>query len=178
MSDFKTVDVRTVPTSSDALYNKKQEDVAKMRASLLACSDKPEDIANTVKKITILRVIHQISRIISYLDVMDRIEERLYQAIDNTIDTIDMNDFSSWGILLNLQSRLQDNMIESHRLLEPYLKIKDLDMLDISEYEDVYDNPENQLLSRDSRDKLRQNAQQVLHLIELNTNNELVENDR
>lgn len=178
MSDFKTVDVRTVPTSSDALYNKKQEDVAKMRASLLACSDKPEDIANTVKKITVLRVIHQISRIISYLDVMDRIEEKLYQAIDNTIDTIDMNDFSSWGILLNLQSRLQDNMIESHRLLEPYLKIKDLDMLDISEYEDVYDNPENQLLSRDSRDKLRRNAQQVLHLIELNTNNELVENDR
>lgn len=177
MSDFKTVDVRTVSASPDALYDKKQEDVAKMRASLLACSDRPEDIANTVKKITVLRVVHQVSRIISYLDMMDRIEEKLYSAIDASIDDLDIQDLSSWGILLNLQERLQENMINSHRLLEPYLKLKDVNMLDITTLDEISDESGNSYLPRESRDKLRNSAQEVLHLIELDSE-KLIENDR
>ena len=177
MSDFKTVDVRTVSASPDALYDKKQEDVAKMRASLLACSDRPEDIANTVKKITVLRVVHQVSRIISYLDMMDRIEEKLYSAIDASIDDLDIQDLSSWGILLNLQERLQENMINSHRLLEPYLKLKDVNMLDITTLDEISDESGDSYLPRESRDKLRNSAQEVLHLIELDSE-KLIENDR
>ena len=166
MSDFKTVDVRTVSASPDALINKKQEDVAKMQASLLACSDKPEDIARTVKQITVLRVIHQIARIISYLDMMDKIEEKLYDAIDNALDNIDTQDVTSWGVLLNLQGRLQDHMIESHKLLEPYLNEKALNMLDISEYTDISEDNVISSISQESRDRLRENAQQVLDMLE------------
>lgn len=166
MSDLKTVDVRTVSASPDALINKKQEDVAEMQASLLACSDNPEDIGRTVRKVTVLRVIHQVSRIVTYLDMMDRIEEKLYESIDNALDSIDTSDPVSWNILLNIQSRLQNNMIESHKLLEPYLSEKTLNLLDISEYtEEIKDN---NIISfpQESRDKLRENAQRVLEILE------------
>lgn len=166
MSDLKTVDVRAVCASPDALIEKKQEDVAKMQASLLACSDKPEDVARTVKQITVLRVMHQIARIVSYLDMMDRIEDKLYDAIDNALENIDTQDPTSWNILLNLQGRLQDHMIESHKLLEPYLNEKALNMLDISEYTDISEDATVLSISQESRDRLRENAQQVLDMLE------------
>jgi len=164
MANFKTVDVPA--TSPDALRDKKQEDVAKMRTSLLACGDDPREIVHSIKTVTVLRVIHQVSRIVSYLDMMDRIEDKLYQSIDEVIDTLDTQDLTTWSILLNLQSRLQQNMIESHKLLEPYLNIEDLGMIELSESVSPDVVPESEILSRESRDELRENARKVLALLE------------
>lgn len=169
MTNFKTVDVPA--TSPDALRDKKQEDVAKMRASLLACGDNPKEIVQSIKQVTILRVIHQVSRIVSYLDMMDRIEDKLYQSVDDVIDTLDTQDLTTWGILLNLQSRLQQNMIESHKLLEPYLNIEELGMTELSDSVPTEVIPDSELLPKESRDKLRENAQKVLALLETSGDN-------
>ena len=68
-------------------------------------------------------------------------------------------------------------MINSHRLLEPYLKLKDVNMLDITTLDEISDESGDSYLPRESRDKLRNSAQEVLHLIELDSE-KLIENDR
>ena len=85
--------------SIDPLYTKQREDVAKMRASLLACSSNPSMTKVALRNISILRVYHQVNRIIRYLDMMDKLEEKLYKSIDYTIENVDIENntkFPSW----------------------------------------------------------------------------------
>ena len=75
MAGVKTVDGSI--QSIDPLISKQKEDVAKMRASLLCCNDDPYAATQAMKSITVLRVYHQMSRIIRYLEMMDKIEDKL-----------------------------------------------------------------------------------------------------
>lgn len=163
MNDLKTVEGSTIITT-DPLSAKQREGVAKMRASLLACSE-PELVPATIKQITTQRVIHQVARIIRYIDMMDKIEDALYTSIDRTLDSIDSTPGPmAMATLLTLQERLQNNMINSHKILEPYLTIVDqVDMMpEAVEPNEVYDRP--------TRDKVRSAAQLLLAELGVNEN--------
>lgn len=163
MNDLKTVEGSTIITT-DPLSAKQHEGVAKMRASLLACSE-PELVPATIKQITTQRVIHQVARIIRYIDMMDKIEDALYTSIDRTLDSIDSTPGPmAMATLLTLQERLQNNMINSHKILEPYLNIVDqVDMMpEAVEPSEIYD--------RSTRDKVRSAAQLLLAELGVNEN--------
>lgn len=163
MTDIKTVD--GVLSASDPLTAKQREDVAKMRASLLLCNGSDSSTAQmAMKNITVLRVYHQIARIIKYLDMMDKIEAKLYDAIDYRLDNIDVFDDEALGTLLSIQRRLQESMIESHKLLQPYLNIEEFKIVDTINTENAQPSGAS-ILNRSSRDKLRSSAQQVLHVL-------------
>jgi hypothetical protein len=162
MRDVKTVDNPPI-SITDPLIAKQQEDVAKMRTSLLCCNGDPYSISQTIQKVTAMRVYHQVTRIVKYLDTMDRIEEKLYESIDYRLDTIDVTNSMSWATLLRLQEQLQKNMIESQKLLDPYLNNKNYF---IDEVQVVQEAPDGaSILSKSSRDKLRTSAQQVLAIL-------------
>lgn len=152
----------------DALYSKQREDVAKMRASLLACSDDPVTSTKALQNITVLRVYHQVSRIIRYLEMMDKIEDKLYQSLDARLDNMDINSPTAWMTLITIQEKLQRNLIESHKLLQPYLNVEEFQLqslMPVSSTSSV-ESGAAAVLPKASRDKLRQSAQQVLAALE------------
>lgn len=156
MKDLKTVEGSSEVIIKDPLLAKQREGVARMRASLLACN---EDInpSAVVTQITAQRVIHQLSRIVRYTELMDKIEEALYDSLDDTLDSISaLPGVASTNALLVLQERLQNNMIASHKILEPYLSmVGNIDA--IPEPIDT-DSP----YDATSRDRIRTAAQMVL----------------
>ena len=162
MRDVKTVDNPPI-SITDPLIAKQQEDVAKMRTSLLCCNGDPYSISQTIQKLTAMRVYHQVTRIVKYLDTMDRIEEKLYESIDYRLDTIDVTNSMSWATLLRLQEQLQSNMLQSQKLLEPYLNNKNYFIDEVQVVQEVPDGAS--ILSKSSRDKLRTSAQQVLAIL-------------
>lgn len=157
----------------DPLYQKQKEDVAKMRASLLSCSDtsiSTSSAKQALKNITGMRIYHQLSRIIRYLDMMDKIEDKLYASIDATLDNINESSPSAWMMLINLQEKLQKNMIESHKLLEPYLNLLDNDVIDMISQPADSTPSQNNVLPAQSREKLRDAANKVLIALESEEN--------
>lgn len=160
----KTVSDESISINTvDPLEGQQREDVAKMRASLLACATTGNYSIDTIKDITTRQIFHQLSRVIRYLDMMDKIESKLYQCIDNTLDTIDVYDTSSLITLLGIQERLQRSMIESQKLLEPYMSGLNIEEV-ISTNFNVID-ASDEILDRAQRDKIRDSAQQVLTLV-------------
>ena len=171
MYDSKTVrpdieDTDTTITVQDPLYMKQKEDVASMRASLLSCN--MMDSASSrlaLKRVTVMRVYHQITRIIRYTEMMDKIENKLYESIDHSLENMDSANPSTWLALLNIQEKLQKSMIESHKLLQPYLDDGLFDGVEIPQ-----DTPQQSFTSihidQTARDTIRNAAQGVLDLIQ------------
>lgn len=160
MKDVKTVD--SPQKIHDPLIAKQKEDVAKMRASLLCCSDDPFTASQAMKNITVLRVYHQISRIIRYIEMMDKIEDKLYESIDIQLDTMDTDSPVTWMTLLTIQEKMQKSMIESQKLLQPYVE----QLSTVEQYvqsaavEQSVDD--HGLLTKESRESIRSAAQLVL----------------
>ena len=163
MDDSKTVrsdDIQTLEML-DPIYAKQKEGVANMRASLLACN--PRDLVSTkiaIQNVTVMRLYHQINRIIKYTEMMDKIEAKLYESIDNTLENMNSSSPSTWLTLLNIQERLQDSMIKSHKLLEPYLNLE-LPVVEVPQ-PSPEDSFASMIMDQDARDKLRNSAQAVL----------------
>lgn len=168
MDDSKTVrsDDISVVTLEDPLYSKQKEDVARMRTSLLSCTGDPMSVKTALHNITVMRVYHQITRIIRYTEVMDKLENKLYEAIEHSVENFDASNPSTWIALLGIQEKLQKSMIESHKLLQPYLDLENLTFLDEVGHHIQKDDENtsfaNMILDQDSRDKLRTSAQAVL----------------
>lgn len=162
---FKTVE-GTVGTV-DPLIAKQREDVARMRTSLLACDANPQLASTALKNVTVLQVYHQISRIIRYTELCDKLESKLYESMDSLIDRLDTDSNLTINALLNAQERLQKLMIESNKMLAPFL-----DMTSYIESVRVdaasEDNAPKATIALDAtrREKLRNSAKQVL--LELN----------
>ena len=162
---FKTVE-GTVGTV-DPLIAKQREDVARMRTSLLACDANPQLATTALKNVTVLQVYHQISRIIRYTELCDKLEAKLYETMDNMIDKLDTDSNLTLSMLFNTQERLQKLMIESNKMLAPFL-----DMAAYIESVRVDDSSEESgpkttiALDATRREKLRNSAKQVL--LELN----------
>lgn len=153
--------------STDPLIHKQKEDVAKMRASLLCCNDDIYSAGQAIKNITILRVYHQIARIIKYIEMMDKIEDKLYRSIDASIDMMEDDNPTTWMSLLTIQEKLQKNLIESHKLLEPYLNsdVFNIESLSPAVIAEAETNVAG-VLTKESRETLRTSAQQVLRALE------------
>lgn len=154
--------------STDILYSKQREDVARMRASLLVCSDDAISSTKALQNITVLRVYHQVARIIRYLEMMDKIEDKLYESIDRRLDKMDVENPTTWMTLITIQEKLLKNMTESHKLLQPYLNVEEFSLqslMPVSSSSSV-ESGAAAVLPKSSRDKLRQSAQQVLAALE------------
>lgn len=163
MANIETVDARG--HQIDDLYGAQKENVARMRAALLACSlDDFVSCRNAINNVTVLRIHHQVSRIIKYLELMDRLEDKLYESIETTVDRADPTSPTAWMVLLNIQEKLQDNMIKSQKLLEPYLNSDTFNIVDTIPQGATSGPPE--LIDAASRERLMTSAQMILKAIE------------
>lgn len=162
MDDLKTFeDISVSGKKLDSLYAKQKEGVANMRASLLACADNPTLAADSIKRITNLRIYHQISRIIRYLELMDKLEDKLYQSIDANIETADIYNDATIPKLMAIQTQLQKTMIQSHQLLQPYLELQDFNIQEFAESVNTKSTVDV-TLDASSREKIRNGAQALL----------------
>lgn len=154
---------------TNPLITRQKEDVAKMRASLLSCSeDTGITVSNVMQHLTVMRVYHQLTRIVRYTEMMDKIEDKLYAAIEFQLEDSLTSEPETMVKLLALQERLQKSMIESQKLLEPYLSMDLFNVVDLapSAVTDSSDNPiTKQLMTSESRDKVRATAQNVLNML-------------
>ena len=170
--DFETVEG---PSSGivDSIYAAQKERVSRMRSNMLSCSDDPVTSRQAMQNVTVLRVYHQVARIIKYLELMDKLEDKLYESIEYEIDTADIQNETTWIKLLTIQQKLQKTMLDSHKLLEPYLNAQEFQVVEL-----VPANTESSaegaaaLMSASDRDKLRTNAQNILKLLGESGNNE------
>lgn len=151
---------------ADPLRAKQREVTSKMRTSLISCSETSDlSVArNSLNNITALRIYHQVSRIIRYTEMMDKLEEKLYESVEYQINNADVSDMSNMFVLLKMQQSLQQSMIESQKLLQPYLDIADM----IPPVEVGTEESSVHVLPKISRDKLRVAAQSVLADIQKN----------
>ena len=146
---------------------RQKEDVAKMRASLLSCTeDSGMSASKAIHNISVMRVYHQLSRIIKYTELMDKLEDKLYRAIDKHIDE-SPDDFGTIVSLMTIQEKLQKAMIESHKLLQPYLEVQNFSVVDLVDTNTTtIESPITaKLMASESRDKVRSAAQSALELI-------------
>ena len=151
----------------DPLYAAQKEGVARMRTSLLSCmvTDNGSITSRAINNITALRIYHQIARIIKYLDLMDKIEDKLYESIERNIDNMNPDSIDTMEVLLDIQTKLQKSMIESHKLLQPYMDLQDMSIVDlvaVSTADEESSNSEISLLPPESRDRIRSSAQSLL----------------
>lgn len=146
----------------DPLTKQQRSHTDEMRSALLSCNF--GDITSTtsaLKYITLRRILHQVERIIKYTELMDRLEDKLYESIDQNLAQMDEFDPNTMMLLLKVQGQLQTSMIESQKLLQPYLD------MDISVYAPPQDvTPEDSFMAniipQASRNTIRNGAQALL----------------
>jgi hypothetical protein len=99
--------------------------------------------------------------------MMDKIEDRLYEAIDYQLDNCDIADDTTMVKLLGIQEKLQKAMIDSQKLLEPYLNMQIFNVADLAPATTTSaDNPiTKKLMTSESRDKIRYSAQSVIEML-------------
>ena len=163
MSDVaKTVSGRT----GLDLFNEQVHDVDSMRRNLLSFDKSdPNAARKAIQNVTLLRVYHQLERIVRYTEMMDRLEDRIYQSIDAKLLNSDPDDADLYLQLIPIQDRLQKMMIESHKLLEPYLAMEQLAALNVPKDEDPANSLTSMLLEQESREKVRTGVQQLMAII-------------
>lgn len=158
--DLKTVEVSEISDKiEDPLLQKQQSDIERMRQNALSCGSDSNLAQSSLRNITVLRIYHQMSRIIRYTEMMDKIEDKLYQSIDHYIENAPIESNTTWMTLLNIQEKLQKNMVDSMKLLEPYLDIADFAQFEVSQQEA---STETISLDAGKREKLRNSAKSVL----------------
>lgn len=170
MNDVKTVDtVKETTVVSNPVCRKQKETVDKMRAAVLACSaDDPTSTRQAMQSITAMRIYHQMTRIVNYLDLMDKLEAKLYDSILTSIDSADSAEPETFLMLMGIQTKLQKNMIESHKLLEPYLEVQEFtNAVDLAASStETTESDSMSIMSSEVRDNLRANAKKVLEMLD------------
>ena len=165
MGEIKTFDASGTSiisdTGMDPILRKQKEDVCKMRTALLSASADPRLTSNAIKQVTVLQVYHQLTRIIRYTELIDKLEEKLYSSIEYTIDTMDETSMLTWRTLISIQERLQKLIIESNKVFAPFL--------DMNAYVESVSSADNEVvpsktigLDASKREKLRASARHVL----------------
>lgn len=177
-NELKTVGANesesTVSTLDDDLVNpllrEQQAQAAQMRDALLTC--KKNDITSAkvaLQNIAVLHVYHQVARIIRVLEVLDRLEDKLYASIDANLAQMDDFDPNTMISLVKMQGELIKNVTLSQNLLQPYTSI-DLDAIapprDINEETSF----SAAILPKESRNAIRNGAQALLTELRKNEN--------
>ena len=161
MEDTKTV--RSDAELCDPVYKKQLEDVASMRSSLLLSNvNNPASVKSAVQNITVMRVYHQLSRIVRFLEMESKIENKLYESIDCSLETMNSEDPSTWMALLAIQEKLLKCMAESEKLLQPYLDLTPYINATTIPDPDPSQSFANMIMDKDSRENLRVAASAIL----------------
>lgn len=161
--ELKTVgaNLDTDLSFADPLLKEQQRQITQMRDTLLTFDkDDIHSAKNAIQSITVMRIYHQIGRIIKFTEMMDKIEDRLYESIDYNLASFDTMDPQTMMMLLQIQEKLQSTMIESQKLIQPYLNI---DFTAIAPTKEVEANSFGAaVFTQESRSKIRESAQAVL----------------
>lgn len=152
--------------NKDPLNSLRRESIDRMKTALLSSSlDDTQSVAFAIKNVTILRVSHQVTRIVQYLDLMDKLEESLYAAIENDIENSDIYDTKTTFKLLSIQEKLQQLIIDSNKLLAPYLEMSQYEAF--NQIEVPAENTSEVLaIPPEERHLLRENAGAILEDLE------------
>lgn len=146
----------------DPLTRQQRTHTDEMRSALLSCNF--GDITSTtsaLKYITLRRILHQVERIIKYTELMDRLEDKLYDSIDQNLAQMDEFDPNTMMLLLKVQQQLQTSMIESQKLLQPYLEM-DVTVYSQPQETDKEDSFMANIIPQASRNTIRNGAQALL----------------
>lgn len=174
--ELKTVGAESEITSYslDPLLVEQKSLVDNMRSTLLSCNKSDPNCAKVaMQNLTVMRIIHQVGRIIKFTEVMDRLEDKLYESIDANLAQMDEFDPNTMLVLLKVQSQLQNSIIESQKLLQPYL---DMDITEFAPTQTVeVDSFGATLIPKESRNTIRNGAQALL--TELSKSSDAVESD-
>lgn len=149
-----------------ALFASQCDDVQQMRNAMLGFNKTDVNAARkAIQNVTLLRVYHQLKRIIRFTEMLDKLEDRIYQSIDSKLDKSDPDDDSMFLTLIPIQERLMHSMIESHKLLEPYLKLEQLAPLEVPQSEDPTQSFTTMIMEQESRERIRTGVQSLLNVI-------------
>lgn len=149
-----------------ALFVSQQDDLQRMRDTMLSFNKSdPNAVRKAIQNVTLLRVYHQLKRIIRFTEMMDKIEDRIYQSIDAKLAMSDPDDETMYLALIPIQERLVKSMTESHKLLEPYLKLEQLSALEVSQQDDPSQSFTTMIMEQESRERIRTGVQSLLNVI-------------
>lgn len=173
MKDLKTVEENQNLQIHDPNLNFQKEAVERMRTSLLSCTmDSSSKTATAaLQQIAVMRIYHQVSRVIKYLDLMDKLEDKLYESIEASMDNMTAANPSTWAMLLRIQTQLQNNMVQSQKLLEPYMNMDTFNIPDFASDKEYID-ADAKLIPQESREKIRNTAQAILTELSSSSNEE------
>ena len=146
---------------SDPLLKEQNAQIAQMRSTYVSFNKgDPNSAQKALQNITVLRVYHQIARIIKFTEVMDALEDKLYDSMLLNISEMDSADPATMMMLLKVQADLQETMIQSQQLIKPYL---DMDILAMAPQSEMEDTPFGvSIISQESRNNIRTGAQALL----------------
>jgi hypothetical protein len=151
--------------SSSDLDSLRHESIERMKLALLSASlDNPTSTASAIRQVTIMRVYHQVTRIVEYLDLMDTLETNLYRSIRLEMNDIgsDESNLKTITKLLTIQEKLQKSIIESNKLLQPFVESDNMPMFNEIEANAEVLSDDEKLLPSEDRSKLRENANEIL----------------
>ena len=168
MDDFEEVyPTYTVDSDPSPLQKSMHESTERMQTALLSASmDSPNEVVTAMRQVSLLRAHHQVMRIVQFLQLMDKLEAKMYEAIELDMATMDLTDSQSWKTLLTLQTKLQENIVNSNKLLMPFLEMgkypifNEMATAADSEVDIVIDLPPAK------RNQLRENAESILAELE------------
>lgn len=147
----------------DPILKTQREDVAKMRASLLCCNREISSVKQALNNITMMRVFHELTRIIRYTELMDKLEAKMYESMEYRIEHADPTSDGTWIMMLEMQKNLQKSMSNSYNLLKPYLSLSKTDVTSMASFADKSVEPIP--LDTKSRDSIRATAQSILNIL-------------
>ena len=143
------------------LLKEQKNQIADMRSILLSFNRSDVGaVRRAMNSITVLRVYHQIARIIEFTDLMDDLEDKIYDAIRMNIGGMDSAEPETMLVLLKVQSQLQETMIQSQQLIKPYLDMN-IEFL-VPEPEMETTSFGVSIISQESRNTIRTGAQALL----------------
>ncbi len=146
----------------DPLIFEQKEQANLMRKSLLTC--RTGTISNAkvaLQNIAVLQIYHEVARIIRFIEVMDRLEDKIYDSIDMNIGGMESADPATMLMLVKVQGDLYKTMAMSQELLKPYMNI---DLEAIAPMKDVNEDiPFGvAIIPKESRNVIRNGAQALL----------------
>ena len=168
------VEPANIPTTTDddlvnPLLTEQVEQAAQMRDALLICRKSDIHTAKgALQNIAVLQVYHQVARIIRHIEVMDRLEDKLYASIDANLSQMDEFDPATMMMLVKVQGDLQKTMLLSQEMLKPYM---DIDIESLAPMKDVTEESSfgAAILPKESRNAIRNGAQALLTELTKNT---------
>jgi hypothetical protein len=148
-------------SSADPLLKEQKLQVDQMRSTLLSFNKAdPNSAKRAMQNITVLRIYHQVTRIIKFTEMMDLLEDKLYTSMIENMTEMDTSDPMTMMSLLKVQEQLQNTMIQSQLLIKPYL---DMDIESIAPPPELEETSFGAaIISQESRNNIRTGAQALL----------------